>query len=236
MLSFQKRDLLNLSILCILAQNQSNMKRIILSLAILTLVFSCKNSEKTPETTETTKANHLEELFGMMQGSFNSEIQAEIDSTYFNISLHMYPIWEDKGNYLYVEQALNARQNKPYRQRIYEVTQVNDSMFSSAIYTIEHDSLWIGKWKTPKAFDSLSINQVAKKEGCEVILKRIDKDYYKGQTGEKTCESTLYGASYATSEVEVFSDKIISWDRGFDDKGEHIWGAEKGGYIFNKLD
>lgn len=212
------------------------MKNIILSLAILATLISCKNSDKTTEQIEETKANHFKELFSMMQGSFNSEVQAEIDSTYFNISLHMYPIWEDKGNYLYVEQALNDRQNKPYRQRIYEVTQVNDSMFSSAIYTIEHDSLWIGKWKTPKAFDALSMDQVSKKEGCEVLLKRIESDYFKGETGDKTCESTLYGASYATSEVEIFSDKIISWDRGFDDKGEHIWGAEKGGYIFNKLD
>ena len=210
------------------------MKHFILSLAVVATLFSCKNSETKPE--ETVKDNHLQDLFSMMQGSFSSEVQAEIDSTYFNISLHMYPIWEDKGNYLYVEQALNARQNKPYRQRIYEVTQLNDSIFSSAVFTIENDSLWIGKWKTPKAFDSLSINQVTKKEGCEVLLKRIDADYFKGETGEKTCESTLYGASYATSEVEILSDKIISWDRGFDDKDEHIWGAEKGGYIFNKLD
>ncbi|GAA0747588.1 chromophore lyase CpcT/CpeT [Gaetbulibacter jejuensis] len=210
------------------------MKQFILSLATLIAFYSCKDSQKTAESTEA--PNHLEELFTIMQGSYNSEAQAKVDSTYFNISLHMYPIWKDKGNYLYVEQALNARQNNPYRQRIYEVTKLNDSVYSSAIYTIENDSLWIGKWKTPQAFDSLSIQQVSKKEGCEVLLKRLDSNHFKGETGEKTCESTLYGASYATSEVEIFQDKIISWDRGFDDKGEHIWGAEKGGYIFNKLD
>lgn len=211
------------------------MKYLILCVAILATLSSCKLPETKSEVTKT-NANHLKDLFGMMQGSFNSEIQAEVDSTYFNISLHMYPIWEEKGNYLYVEQALNARQNKPYRQRIYEVTQVNDSVFSSAIYTIENDSLWIGKWKTPEAFDTLTIAQVSKKEGCEVLLKRIDSDYFKGETGKTTCESNLNGASYATSEVEIFSDKIISWDRGFDSQGEHVWGAEKGGYIFNKLD
>ncbi|WP_299227664.1 chromophore lyase CpcT/CpeT [uncultured Psychroserpens sp.] len=210
------------------------MKYFLLSVCILLFAVSCKNTEK--QTEAIIKTDHLPELFALMQGSFNSEIQAEVDSTYFNISLHMYPIWEDKGNYLYVEQALNARQNKPYRQRIYEVTQLNDSVYSSAIYTIEHDSLWIGKWKTPTAFDSLSMDNVSKKVGCEVLLKRVAKNHYKGETGEKTCESTLYGASYATSEVEILEDKIISWDRGFDDNSKHIWGAEKGGYIFNKLD
>ena len=112
------------------------MKHLILSLAIVTTLFSCKNAETNSENTKEEKGNHLQDLFGMMQGSFNSEIQAKVDSTYFNISLHMYPIWEGKGNYLYVEQALTTRQNKPYRQRIYEVSQLNDSIFSSAIYTI----------------------------------------------------------------------------------------------------
>ena len=216
-------------------QKQFKMKHLIISLAILASMFSCKNAETKPEITKA-EVNGLDDLFVMMQGSFNSEIQSEIDTTYFNISLHMYPIWEEKGNFLYVEQALNTRQNEPYRQRVYEVTQLNDSVFSSAIYSIEHDSLWIGKWKTPEAFDTLPMDQVTKKEGCEVVLTRIKSDYYKGKTGEKTCESTLYGASYATSEVEILSDKIISWDRGFDDKDEHIWGAKKGGYIFNRLD
>lgn len=221
-----------------LSQKQSKMRHHILFLSLLSLMLSCKNAEPKSEDSKVKKGatNDLKDLFTMMQGSFNSEIQSQIDTTYFNISLHMYPIWKEKGNYLYVEQALNVRQNNPYRQRIYEVTQLNDSVFSSAIYTIENDSLWIGKWKTPEAFDTLTMDQVSKKEGCEVLLKRIKSEYFKGATDEKTCESTLYGATYATSEVEIFSDKIISWDRGFDDQGEHVWGAEKGGYIFNKLD
>ncbi|MCD2260560.1 chromophore lyase CpcT/CpeT [Psychroserpens luteolus] len=210
------------------------MTRYLLIIFAVSLMFSCKDNK--PNSQEETKPDHLPELFSLMQGSYNSEVQSQVDSTYYNISLHMYPIWEDKGNFLYVEQALNSTQDKPYRQRIYEVTQLNDSVYSSAIYTIENDSLWIGKWKTPKSFDALTMDKVTKKEGCEVLLQRLEANLYKGETGEKTCESTLYGASYATSEVEIMEDKIISWDRGFDDKGEHIWGAEKGGYIFIKLD
>jgi len=77
--------------------------------------------------------------------------------------------------------------------------------------------------------------EITLRNGCEVILKRKDKKSYKGRTGEKTCESSLRGASFATSEVEILENKIISWDRGFNKKGEHVWGAEKGGYIFEKL-
>lgn len=147
----------------------------------------------------------------------------------------MYPIWKDKGNYLYVEQALMSMQNRPYRQRIYKVSRLNDSVLQSAIYTIPNDSLWIGKWKTPEHFDRISTEYISEKEGCEVLLKRVGEKHYQGATGVYTCNSTLRGASYATSEVEITQNKIVSWDRGFDAEGNHAWGAQKGGYIFEKI-
>ncbi|WP_138434791.1 chromophore lyase CpcT/CpeT [Winogradskyella algicola] len=212
------------------------MKRFLPILLVFFIVLNCKNRDKSKSDTKVKEDTELEELFALMQGSFNSEIQSQVDSTYYNISLHMYPIWEDKGNYLYVEQALNSRQNKPYRQRIYEVKRLTDSTFSSAVYNLNIDSLWIGKWKNPKVFDSISLNEIALKESCEVILKRISKNHYMGKTGDTTCVSTMRGASFARSEVEILEDKILSWDRGFDNDGNYVWGAEKGPYIFNKLD
>lgn len=197
------------------------------------LIVSCNNN--TPKTTDTTVDEDLESLFLLMQGSFNSENQSLQDSTYYNISLHMYPIWKDRGHFLYVEQALNSMQNKPYRQRVYELTRVSDSTISSAVYTLPNDSLYIGKYNTPEAFNKLTIDSLELRKGCAVILQKISENEFKGSTGEKTCASSLRGASYATSEVSISSDKIESWDRGFDAEGNHIWGAEKGGYVFDKI-
>jgi len=203
----------------------------------LTCLFFISCAEKKEKTTSdiATEDTELKELFNLMQGSFNSEKQSFADTTYYNISLHMYPIWESEGHYLYVEQALNSMQNKPYRQRIYEVTRVNDSLFSSAVYEIENDSLWIGKWKEPNAFDSIPKQSVVLKKGCEVYLKRIGANHYTGSTKENSCPSSLFGASFAASTVTITKGKIESWDQGFDADGNQVWGAEKGGYIFNKL-
>ena len=186
---------------------------------LVVLLFS---TSVNTEQTETYNDQHLDELFWLMQGTFNSEIQSNEDPSYYNISLHMYPIWKEKGNFLYVEQAINSMQDKPYRQRIYEVTRLNDSVFKSAIYTILNDSLWIGKWKTPNAFNSLSMEDITLRDGCEVLLKRIGENHYKGETGKTSCKSSLRGASYATSEVEITEGKIISWDRGFDSENNHV--------------
>jgi hypothetical protein len=211
--------------------------RFTLLLLISFSLTACKTETNAPTVASSTpkEDTELKELFALMQGSFNSETQSVADSTYYNISLHMYPIWKDRGHFLYVEQALNSMQNKPYRQRIYEVKRLTDSTIGSFIYTIPNDSLWIGKWKTPAAFDSIATKDIAIRKGCEVILKRLGKDHYKGSTGERSCESTLRGASFATSEVEIMPKKVISWDRGFDAEGTYVWGAEKGGYIFEQI-
>ncbi len=204
--------------------------RLLVFILLFVMFISCKEKNTEPKID-----TELVELFSLMQGSYNSEKQASADSTYYNISLHMYPIWENEGNFLYVEQALYSMQNRPYRQRVYEVTRLNDSIFSSAIYTLPNDSLWIGKWKNPSTFNSLSKKELTLRKGCEVLLKRLSENNFKGKTGIKTCESALRGASYATSEVEIFKDRILSWDRGFDSIGKHVWGAEKAGYIFDKI-
>lgn len=199
----------------------------------IVIILSCKQTQKE---NPVQPDSDLATLFSLMQGSFNSEKQSSVDTTYYNISLHMYPIWEEKGNWLYVEQALNAMQDKPYRQRIYEVKRTEDGQLASFVYTIPNDSLWIGKWKTPIAFDSLENNQLVLRDGCEVLLKKIGDSIFSGQTRDKTCESSLRGASYAMSAVTVNPDGIKSWDQGFDAEGTQVWGATEGGYIFDKLE
>ncbi|MEL6812621.1 MAG: chromophore lyase CpcT/CpeT [Bacteroidota bacterium] len=210
------------------------MKKYILILAALA-IFGCKNNRENP--TEIAKEDvQLKVLFDLMQGSFNSQKQAAVDSSYYDISLHMYPIWEGEGNYLYVEQALSSVQDKPYRQRVYKVTRLNDSTISSAVYTLPNDSIWVGKWKTPEAFNAISPSDLSLREGCAVLLEWVGDKHYKGATSKDGCKSSLRGASYATSIVEITASTIASWDQGFDSNGDQVWGAEKGGYIFDRIE
>ena len=181
------------------------------------------------------KAPLLDELVSIMQGSYNSSKQAAADTTYYSISLRMVPIWKEKGHFLYVEQALSAKQDKPYRVRIYKLGQRGANEFVSEVYTIKNEKDWVGKWKTPEAFNNLNIGDIELKQGCEVVLQRLERNKFSGKTGEKTCPSELRGASYATSKVTVTPTQILSWDQGFDSNGKQVWGAEKGGYVFDKL-
>lgn len=177
----------------------------------------------------------IEELKSWMIGSYDSSEQAVADTTYYNISLHMYPIWTGKeGHWLYVEQALAARQEAPYRQRVYQLEEMADGSIVSRVFKLPNEKGSIGKWKTPAYFDQYGTTDLVEREGCGVYLKRSGQGYA-GATLDKNCGSTLRGASYATSSVSVFPKKIESWDQGFDANDKQVWGATLGGYVFKKL-
>ena len=195
-----------------------------------TLIWAFHSCAGIKSATTTPKERPLSTL---MTGSFSSTKQAQNDSTFYDITLHMYPIWEAQaGDWLYVEQAVTQAQDKPYRQRIYQVKQTADGTFESVVYRLKDQDNFIGKWKTPEFFDQFDKSILEEREGCTVYLKKIGKEEYKGSTLEDNCGSTLRGASYATSIVTVKDGVIISWDQGFDADGKQVWGATKGGYIF----
>lgn len=207
------------------------MKKTLLIAILFITIASCKSNQNLVSKSE----SNLKELITIMQGSYSSEKQSVKDTSYFNISLRMVPIWKNKGHYLYVEQALFKKQDKPYRVRIYKITQRSENEFISEIHTLKNEKDWVGKWATPEAFDAISENDIDLKPGCGVVLQRVSKNKFVGSTGEKTCPSELRGASYASSKATVLSNEIISWDQGFDKEGKQVWGATKAGYIFLKI-
>jgi CpeT protein len=178
----------------------------------------------------------VEVLVDYMVGSFSSEEQAEKDSNYFNIELEMVQLWKDRtdGPWLYIEQAVAESKDKPYRQRVYHLRKRNDGKIERLVYTIPDPLRFAGDYKNEFPLLRLTPDSLILKEGCEVILYQADNGYFEGSTVDKNCGSDLRGASYATSEVMIDKDKMISWDRGFDESGNQVWGATNGGYIFKK--
>ena len=216
------------------------MKNIILHITnfglimVLLLAFGCTQQKATNKTNAVN--SDLLALQQLMTGSYNSAQQASQDQEFYDISLHMYPIWKNReGHWLYVEQALNVKQDAPYRQRIYELYKDDSGRYVSKVYTLPDDKVAIGKWADPNFFNNINPQDLTERTGCAVYLEKISASEFKGSTHESDCESSLRGASYATSIVHILENKIISWDQGFDADGNQVWGAVKGGYIFDKL-
>ncbi|MDX1911187.1 MAG: chromophore lyase CpcT/CpeT [Saprospiraceae bacterium] len=178
----------------------------------------------------------MELLVAYMIGDFNSRAQSERDSAFFDIRLHIRPIWlYDKGNYwLYVEQATASAESKPYRQRVYKVEKDGKNGFKSIVYTLPDQANWAGKYKTPEAFEALKPADLSLREGCTVFLSKQKDNSFAGATKGVGCESNLRGAKYASSRVTITPTMLLSWDQGFNERGEQVWGATKGGYEFVK--
>jgi len=180
--------------------------------------------------------NDVQVLVEYMVASFSSKEQSDSDSNYFNIELEMVQIWKDRtdGPWIYVEQAAAETKEKPSRQRVYQIKQRSNGKIESVVYSIPDPSRFTGDYKKEFPLLRLTPDSLMLRSGCEVVLYRTDDGYFEGGTVDKNCSSDLRGASYATSEVMIDKDKIITWDRGFDENGNQVWGAAKGGYIFKK--
>lgn len=180
-------------------------------------------------------APSLELLKNWMIGSFTSAEQAAQDTDYYDIELEMRRIWlrDAEGIWLYVEQAVAGNKEKPYRQRIYHLQQRDDSTFTSTVFDLDSMHLFIGAYEDVSRFNGLKPVDAKPLEGCTLLL-HWRNGHFVGGTNGADCKNAWGEAVYATSEVDIGPEGMTSWDRGYNETDEQVWGAEKGGYRFLK--
>lgn len=182
--------------------------------------------------------DQLATLEAYLTGSFDSSAQADTDpENYFNIHLNAARIWPDRddGRWLYVEQAAAQALERPYRVRVYRLSREGDA-YRSEVYKLPGDELaFQGAFARPikERLASLSPEDLAEREGCAIVLTwDVSTEAFRGSTLGTDCASSLGEASYATSEVVLFADRLETWDRGWTQDGEQAWGAVLGPYEF----
>jgi hypothetical protein len=177
----------------------------------------------------------LDRLAAAMCGSFSSAAQAARDTSFFDIRLHIVPIWPERSDarWLYVEQATAERLERPYRQRIYRLRRFPDRRFESAVYTLPGPARFAGAWSDPARFAVLTPDSLSEREGCAVVLRKRGGRWVGGTEG-RGCASDLRGAAYATSEAVIDRRGMRTLDRGWHEDGTQAWGSLNGPYEFVK--
>lgn len=206
--------------------------------ALMCLVMASFGCVKEREhSTEVSKMPDLAKLIAWMSGSFSSQTQASQDTSYYDIRLHIQPIWQTRpgGHWLYVEQAVATETDKPYRQKLYHVTQLDTAIFRSEIYELPRPESFVGAWQDPSSLDVLTFDSLTEQTGCAIIFKKSGDTAFVGSTVGRDCRSTLNGASYAIAGVVITAENVFTWDRGFDAEDKQVWGAERTGYMFRRL-
>lgn len=201
---------------------------------------ACNESTSCDVRDQVTNVNsdRTEQLAEYLTGTFSSIAQSVEDPEYYEIVLNMAPVWQDRNDspWLYVEQAVASAMDKPYRQRVYHLERSGSNEYISTVYSFENPLEFAGAFKESAPLSTRTPTDLSLRTGCAIRVSWDDNEMaFIGSTNGRDCQSSLRGSTYATSEVFLHIDRLITWDRGFDDEGEHIWGAVKGGYIFDRI-
>lgn len=209
--------------------------------ALSALLVGCTGASKgvredSPVPVKSAVKNGVPEVAALLSGSFSSEAQSKTDPEFFDVRLHMIPIWTSRtdGPWIYVEQAMATSLERPYRQRVYRLIDRGDGSVESFVYELPNPRDRVGAWSDPTRFEQDTPESLVPRAGCSIVLRREGGSWV-GSTNERDCESSLRGAAYATSEVVLQGNGLDSWDRGFDAEGKQVWGAVKGAYRFRRL-
>lgn len=203
---------------------------------LLGILFFSACTNRNLRSTKNSDQLDLMNLLTTMTGEFSSAAQAKADTLFYDINLVMHPIWENdkSAKWLYVEQAVTSRMDKPYRQRVYRLSKQKDGSIESSVFELPDPARFIQGWKEPDKFKRINADSLIVRPGCAVYLKKGEDNCYSGSTKERECLSDFRGATYATSKVSICADQVISWDQGWDGDDVQVWGAETRGYIFKR--
>lgn len=138
------------------------------------------------------------------------------------------------GILLYQEQALTKTLAQPYRQRFLQIAP------SGVSQTVRSDSFkpanlsqWINFCNKSIAQRQITLRDLGAPV-CSVFLKPSGEDYV-GNTPITGCPANVRGAVKITNHIVLKKAGMQTWDRGFDAKGQQVWGAQAESYQFRKL-
>ena len=173
-------------------------------------------------------------LYRFLIGTYDSGDQAAKDAEFRTIHLAICPADAPAlgPHVLYVEQAAAEARDKPYRQRLYVVEASAGGAAVSRVFELRAPAAAVGACARPER-PRFSAADAEERAGCAVTMTwQSDRAAFTGGTRDRDCASSLRGASYATSEVQLDAARLVSWDRGYDAAGTQVWGSVKGPYEF----
>jgi CpeT protein len=179
-------------------------------------------------------------------GHFTTTIQSVEDGYFDNVFVRTIHFNSGmNGDWFYTEQG-ELRDGIPYRQRIYQLNWLNDTTLINRVFKIRNADFISSKNKSHffggadliEMLNELDLDDLEEMCGCSTyIYKRYIESggwYYYGSTDETDCKGTFRGATHTTSHFKVYSNGIVSWERGWNYNGEQVWGSTKGPYYYIK--
>lgn len=81
----------------------------------------------------------------------------------------------------------------------------------------------------------ISETDYIEKVGCDIYIRMDEDGTFWGSTIDDNCKGSYAGANYTTTKFQIYSQYLISWERGWTDAGEQKWGPKSSPYIYFKI-
>ena len=122
----------------------------------------------------------MNQFLDLLEGTFANKRQAQGHPTrYAHILVQHRKISENR---LYGEQAYNYLKQRPYRQFVIEVV-AEKGQFRLKNYEIADAKQFVGC----QNLDQLTDDMLTYREGCDIIMKQVGHNTYKGGTSTCNC-------------------------------------------------
>lgn len=177
----------------------------------------------------------VQELTTWFEGSYTSERQAQVDTSYANERLEIRRIWLDRsdGTWFVVERFPTAKPDVPLQQSVMNLRAVEDNITEIRVYAWKSPEKAHGLWKNPERASDFSQADLGLKRGCEMYFQRNATTFFGGTHGT-ACRSSVGGASYVSHSMSISATSIALWERGYTAENKQVFGSVKGPYYYLK--
>ena len=179
------------------------------------------------------------EVGSCMAGDFSNEQQAKSNSSFESIRVHLRPIWVDRidGLWLYVEQSLASSEDKPYRQRIYQIVDGNDAdSVECRMYALPGDAAqYAGEWKLERPMRKLTADLLLPISGCTITLRENEDKSWSGSTQPDECVPPGSSGVSSMTALKIDHGSFEVWDRTMNSDGQQVGGSTVGPYLFTRI-
>lgn len=212
-----------------------NMKKSLLLLLLLGLSIFQPSQANPPKFSK-----DLKTLTTWFAGHYNNQTQARRDSTAQKALAYVVPIWENLvTDALWFYEEITDDKNQVISQRIYRFADVNAVQWEAVIYELPDMPKYAGEWQKPTPFEEFDpeVDLVGLSE-CTIIFNKKGDTKYSGASIRKECRYGKLNAYYVTTSIEVYEEKLVRADRGFEHDHTQMWGPtpEQKGFEFKKID
>ena len=180
---------------------------------------------------------NMEPLLSWFRGEFSNAEQAGYDPRFANATLRLTEIWPGGAGvrWVYAEQSLAGRPERPFRQRIYRFSAGPQGRILMSELTMPRASDFVGAWRDPALLAGLTPSQLSLRGGCDIWLHRQPSGDYQGRSDIGLCPTDFGGAATLVQYVWIGKDRIRLLDRAYDEEGHPRWGSPGEGYLYLRL-